>query len=93
MTMKNTQDDAAETVSSTDWLGRVKAACSCEICARSREMRRIAKLLPPAEADKLLAIYEQMFNEAEEADMQIADLQHIAADAQRPNDQDHLPRA
>ncbi len=46
-------------------------ACGCKLCVRSREIQRIAKKLPKATAKKLIGIYSVMFDEAEDAEMQV----------------------
>lgn len=71
--MRTTElNEAREAIPSMRGLGRKKAECGCEICNRTREMLRISALLPRAEAAKLLGLYEVMFSEAEEADMEIS---------------------
>ncbi len=61
---------------------RSASPCECKGCQRSREMKRIATLLPEADGKMLYDIFNSMRDEAVEAEMTIHHLESKLKDGE-----------
>lgn len=58
--------------------------CNCRLCKTTHEIQRLCKLLPEFDGKTLEQIYDGLFEESAEQDMQIAHLEDQLKEAQNP---------